>query len=326
MPEAGAALLARVVRGGFTESVHMGHAAVVGPDGEVLFAAGDPEVEFLPRSSIKPLQALAGLQEGAPLAGETLAIACASHAGESFHVDAVDRILDKAGLTRSALGNVPDWPRDPRSRDELVRAGRGAEPVFMNCSGKHAGMLAACVARGWPVASYRDPQHPLQRRVLDVVAGYTGMPVRHVVVDGCGAPCPSTTLAGLARAVSRLVCADRGTPPRSVVDAMREYPSHIGGTGHVNTRFMQMVPGSVAKGGAEGVLVAALGDGVAVAVKCADGAPRSVTAVAVAALRAAGAGLDPLPDLELVPVHGGGEDVGRVVVTAGLPPAEGDLR
>lgn len=130
---------------------------------------------------------------------------------------------------------------------------------------------------------------------------------------------------GLARALSRLARAPAEGPERTVADAMRRHPAHIGGTGHVNTRFMELVPGSVVKGGAEGVLVAALADGTAAAVKCADGGSRAVTAVAMAALRAAGADLPTVPELESVPVLGGGAQVGRVAVTVGNPPAEAEL-
>lgn len=105
-------------------------------------------------------------------------------------------------------------------------------------------MLAACAAAGWPTAGYRDAEHPLQRHVRGVVRDCTGVPVRHVVVDGCGAPCPSTTTAGLARAMSRLVTAGQGSPERAVVDAMRRYPAHIGGSGNAETRCMELVPGS----------------------------------------------------------------------------------
>lgn len=326
MLDAQASQLAQVVRGGFVESVHTGHVAVVAQDGGVAFAAGDPDAEILPRSSIKPLQALASLTAGAPLAAETLALACGSHAGEPFHVAAVDQILAKAGLDRSALQNVAAWPQQEQARLELVRAGFEPEPAFMNCSGKHAAMLAACTANDWPTDSYLDPEHPLQRYVLDTVAGSTSEPIHSVVVDGCGAPCPGMTLASLARSVSRLVVAAEGSAERIVADAIRDYPAYVGGTRHANTRFMQLVPGSVVKGGAEGVLVAALDDGTAVAVKCADGGSRATTAVAVAALRMVGADLPAIPELELVPVLGGGQHVGRVVVTVGEPATDADLR
>ncbi|MFM9370614.1 asparaginase [Streptomyces sp. Da 82-17] len=315
----GAVELAQVTRGGFVESRHFGHAVVVGPDGKPQQAWGDPELAILPRSSLKPFQALASLTAGAALADRTLAVACGSHTGEPFHIDAVDRILDSCGLTRDALRNVPALPENAEVRDAWVRAGRGPAPAAMNCSGKHAAMLAACVHQGWDTATYTHPDHPLQQHVRATLSRLAAEPVDTVVVDGCGAPCPALTLSGLARAGAALATAPLGSPERAVADAMRTYPEYVGGTGHLNTRFAQLVPGSLAKGGAEGVFLAALADGTAVAVKAVDGSPRATTAVAVAALRATGQALPPLPELEDVPVEGGGRRVGAVHVMIGTP-------
>ncbi|NBE52890.1 asparaginase [Streptomyces boluensis] len=311
--------LARVVRGGFVESRHYGHVVVVAPDGTVREAWGDPDVLMLPRSSLMPFQALAALTAGAALSGTDLAVACGSHTGEPFHVEAVDAILRGCGLTRTALRNVPGMPEDTEARDALVRAGRGPERVVMNCSGKHAAMLAACVHQGWDTATYLDPDHPVQRQVYDTLSRLSGAKAGRVVVDGCGAPCPAVPLAGLARAGAALATAGPGTPERAVAEAMRAHPEYIGGTGHLNTRFAQLIPGSLAKGGAEGVFLAALDDGTTVAVKAVDGSPRATTAVAVAALRAAGQPLPPLPALEDVPVEGGGRRVGAVQIVIGTP-------
>ncbi|WP_203659988.1 asparaginase [Actinocatenispora rupis] len=313
-----AAELARVVRNGFVESVHYGHVVVL-RGGAVAFAAGDPHLAMLPRSSLKPVQAVATLAAAPALApvltGERLAVACGSHTGEPFHLAAVDAILSSAGLSRADLRNVASWPEDESARDDEIRAGGTPAPVFMNCSGKHAAMLAACVANAWPTDSYLVPDHPVQRGVVDATERLTGVPAATVAIDGCGACCPSTTLAGLAHAFARIATGPDGSAEQAVAAAMRAHPEYVGGTGHVNTRFMQLVPGAIVKGGAEGVLVAATADGTAVAVKCLDGNPRATTAVALAALRAAGAGVPPLPDLEQLPVLGGGVPVGRILVT-----------
>ncbi|MDI3404206.1 asparaginase [Streptomyces cavernicola] len=311
--------LARVVRGGFVESRHLGHVVVVAPDGTVKESWGDPDALILPRSSLKPFQALAALTAGADLSGRTLAVACGSHTGEPFHTEAVDAILNGSGLTRAALRNVPGLPENTDARDALVRAGRGPERIVMNCSGKHAAMLAACVHQGLDTATYTDPDHPVQRHMYDTLARLSGAPTGTVVVDGCGAPCPALPLSGLARAGAALATAAPGSPERAVAEAMRAHPEYIGGTGHLNTRFAQLISGSLAKGGAEGVFLAALADGTTVAVKAVDGSPRATTAVAVAALRATGQALPPLPELEDVPVEGGGRRVGAVHTVIGKP-------
>ena len=120
---------------------------------------------MLPRSCNKPLQALGMLEAGLDLDGELLALACASHSGEPFHVEGVRRILAGAGLDEDALQTPPDYPLDDEAREELIRRGERKAPILMNCSGKHAAMLATCVANGWPTATYLDPDHPLQQAI-----------------------------------------------------------------------------------------------------------------------------------------------------------------
>ncbi|GII58686.1 asparaginase [Planotetraspora thailandica] len=304
--------LAEVVRSGFVESVHFGSAVGLGPDGRAVVARGPVGAPVLPRSSAKPFQALACLLSGADLQGPRLAIAAGSHTGEDLHVRLVAEMLGEAGLGFDALGCPADWPEDEKTRLTLIRGGHGPARERMNCSGKHAAMLAASVASGWAVDSYLDADHPLQRRVRAVVEELSGEKAAHVAVDGCGAPLFGLSLEGLARAVQALVLADPGTAPRAVADAMREHPEYVGGTGHVNTSLMVALPGAVAKGGAEGVLVVALASGHAAAVKVIDGSPRATTAIALATLRAAGGDVASAAEFATVPVLGGGIPVGEI--------------
>ncbi|MEU8123816.1 asparaginase [Spirillospora sp. NPDC049024] len=302
-------VLAEVVRNGFAESRHYGSVAGFAPDGSLAHARGAAQETVLPRSTTKPFQALACLKAGAPLDGERLAIAAGSHTGEDFHVKAVEGILADAGLGADALQCPPSWPEDEATRAALIRAGEGESRVRMNCSGKHAAMLAACVANGWPLDTYLDPSHPLQQLVRQVMADCAGEDPSPVAIDGCGAPLFGLTLTGLARAARSLVLAPDARP---VADAMREHPEYVGGTGHANTEFMRALPGSVAKGGAEGVFVAATAEGRAVAVKVIDGSPRATTAIALRALAALGADTTPADPLGAVPVLGGGRPVGEI--------------
>lgn len=305
-------VLAEVVRNGFAESRHYGSVAGLAPDGTLAHARGNPAETVLPRSTTKPFQALACLRAGAPLEGERLAIAAGSHTGEDFHVKTVEAILADAGLGVDALQCPPSWPEDEAAKAALIRAGEGESRVRMNCSGKHAAMLAACVANGWPVDTYLDPSHPLQRAVRQVMADAAGEEPAPVAVDGCGAPLFGLTLTGLARAARSLVLAEGSRP---VADAMRAHPEYVGGTGHANTEFMRALPGTVAKGGAEGVFIAATADGRAVAVKVVDGSPRATTAIALRALAALGADTGPADALGAVPVLGGGRPVGEIRTT-----------
>ena len=328
---AGNPVLAEVVRSGFTESRHRGAIAAVGPDGAALghpgttgpMRAGAVDVPMFPRSSNKPMQAAAMLRCGLALEPNLLALAAASHSGEDFHVAGVREILAGAGLTTGALQCPPDLPLDEEALRELLRAGGGKDRVHMNCSGKHAAMLATCVAAGWPVASYTDPGHPLQVEICKTIERLAGEPVAAVGVDGCGAPLFALSLTGLARAFSALVRADPGSPERQVADAMRAHPAWTSGTSRPDRRLVEAVPGLLLKSGAEGVEAFALADGRAVAFKIddGDGARRARTAVTVALLRALGA--DDVPGADRATLHalarpavrGGGRDVGEVRAT-----------
>ncbi|MET0837265.1 MAG: asparaginase, partial [Marmoricola sp.] len=202
-------VIAEIVLSGFVEGHHYGSWVVLNRDGSVLAAAGDVDSPMLPRSCNKPIQALGMLEAGLSLEGELLALACASHSGERFHVDGVRRILDSAGLTEADLQTPPDWPLDDATREALLRSGASKASILMNCSGKHAAMLATCVVNGWPTATYLSPTHPLQEAILGTFQRLTGESAQ-VAVDGCGAPLLSTSLTGLALAFSRLALGSPG--------------------------------------------------------------------------------------------------------------------
>lgn len=308
--------LARVVRGDLVESVHRGHLVVLAPSGEVRLALGDPAVTIWARSSLKPLQAVGMLGAGLDLEGPQLALACASHNAEPEHLAVVGQILADAGLTVADLHNTPDWPLDPDAAWQWRTAGHGPASLTQNCSGKHAAMLATCVAAGWPTADYLAADHPLQTILRAAVASLTGVDVAHVTVDGCGAPLFSTSLVGLARSFGTLAAATSG-PSARVARAVSSYPWHVAGTGRDATSFMRAVPGLVAKDGADGVYAAGLPDGGAVAFKIADGSSRPRPAVLAAALAVAGAVVG---GLGVTPVLGHGEPVGAVEPTFGPSP------
>ncbi|GGX70931.1 asparaginase [Streptomyces anandii] len=313
--------VAHVIRGSVIEGVHYGSVVVLGADGHVGLQLGDIEAAFFPRSALKPLQAVAMVRAGLPLDGDLLSLAAASHSGEERHLAGARRILELAGLTEDDLRNVPDLPYDPVVRDAWVREGRMPSRLAQNCSGKHAAMLYTCRLNGWSLEDYLDPAHPLQRAIAGAVEDLTGQRVAHVTVDGCGAPLFAVSLHGLARAAARLTTAAAGTPEARVAGAMREHAEMASGSGRDVAALMRAVPGLLAKDGFEGVQMAALPDGRAVAVKIADGANRARIPVAAAAL--ARAGVDPAPLAEFAgePLLGGGEPVGRVRPVRALAPA-----
>ena len=291
---------------------------VISADGSVLLTGGAAAAPMYPRSANKPFQAAAMLRCGLDLDGELLALAAASHSGEDFHVAGVRKILAGAGLAEQDLLCPPDRPLDESAWEAMVRAGEPADRVHMNCSGKHAAMLATCVAAGWPTASYTDPGHPLQQRIKAVLRSLAGEPVTMVGVDGCGAPLLAITVAGLARAFRALVLAAPGTPERRVADAMRAHPEWTSGTTRPERALMVAVPGLLLKSGAEGVEGFALPDGRACAFKIDDGAARGRVPVTVALLQRLGGGAEPGADLAVLdelgtsPVTGGGTVVGEI--------------
>jgi L-asparaginase II len=212
---------------------------------------------------------------------------------------------------------------DEQAQREVLRRGGGPDRVHMNCSGKHAAMLACCVSAGWPTGSYLDPAHPLQAAIRGTLEELASERVQAVGVDGCGAPLFALSLTGLARALRVLVTAPPGTPERRVADAMRAYPDWTSGSHRPEQALMAAVPGLLVKSGAEGVQGLALADGRAAAYKIEDGASRPLRAVAVAVLRRLGVTSDPAADgaaldrIAHVPVIGGEQEVG--VVRATLP-------
>ena len=304
--------IAQVIRSGFVESVHFGSVVVLDADGAIALKVGDIYSPLFPRSSNKPIQSVAMLRAGLDLDGELLALVCASHSGEPFHLEGVRRILAAAGLAESALQNTPDLPYDEVERRAWLTAGRGPTPIAANCSGKHAGMLATCVAAGWDTATYLDPAHPLQRLMAKTLAELAAEPVAATGVDGCGAPVMAVSLTGLARAFAALAVAAPGTPEGRVAAAVRAHPRWLGGSRRDVTALIEGIPGLIAKDGAEAVYAAALPDGRAVALKIADGGQRARAVVMAAALRVAGVSAPVLAELDDAPVLGHGKPVGAV--------------
>lgn len=313
LPVMSHAVVAEVVRSGFVESVHMGSAVALSSNGEMVVDIGTTREPIFARSSNKPLQAAAMVRAGLwDLADQDLALIAASHSGEAFHIEGVDEILSASGMDRSFLRCPPDLPLDPDAARELLRSGGRAEPAYMNCSGKHAGMLAACVAARWPTDGYTEPDHPLQKEIRETIERLSGEPVSAIGIDGCGAPLFAVTLAGLAWSYRALVLADPGTPERRVAEAIRAHPERVSGTRRDERALMAGVPGLVIKGGAEGVAAFALRDGRAGAVKIGDGSARARTPVVVSVLRKLGVEAPVLAEHATTAVLGGGRRVGEV--------------
>ena len=310
-------VVAEIVRSDFVEGHHYGSVVALDASGEVEWSVGMVDEQILPRSCNKPLQALAMVRAGLELPPELLALACASHSGEPFHIDGVRRILAGAGLDESALQTPLDYPLDDAAREAVIRGGGDKNSIQMNCSGKHAAMLATCVLNGWSTDDYLDPKHPLQVAIATTFADLTGEPVDVVAIDGCGAPLLSTSLIGLARAFRALAIAESG-PSAEIAAAIRSHPAYVSGTTRDELALLTAIPGSIGKAGAESCYAVALADGRAFALKTDDGAPRVRPVLMAAALERSGVldldGVDAVAVRRTgeLPLLGGGDPVGEI--------------
>jgi L-asparaginase II len=307
-------ILVEVRRGGVVEGVHRGHAVVLAPDGTIERSWGDPLARILPRSSNKPAQATAMVSAGLPLDGELLALACASHSGEAFHLDGVRRILDLAGLDESSLLTPPELPLDDEVRLQVQIDGGHATSAYMNCSGKHAAMLLTCVVNDWSTRDYTDIDHPLQQAIRVEMAARAGEEPWAAAVDGCGAPLFGLTVAGLARLGAAIASAEDDAG-RRVATAMREHPEWVAGTRRDAAALQRSLPGSLIKEGAEAVYLVVLPDGRSVALKIEDGSGRARPIAMAGVLRAIGIDNECIAGQSRQVLLGGGRPAGEIVTT-----------
>jgi L-asparaginase II len=304
--------LVHLMRDGLVESTHHGSVVLLDSGGKVLAQAGDIGAACYPRSALKPMQAVGMVRAGLDLPPELLALATGSHSGEDFHLAGTRRILDRAGLAESDLGNPGVLPYDPIVRDAWLAKGLDARKLAHTCSGQHASMLLTAVRRGWSTSDYLDPAHPLQQEIASTVEDLTDEKAAHTTIDGCGAPMSALSLYGLTRGIARIAAAAPESPEGLVAQAIRDHPEVLGGTHRDVTRLLRAVPGLIAKDGSEAVQIAALPDGRAIGLKIADGADRARIPLTAAALVAAG--VDPA----LLTTFVDNTNLGATTVTDGL--------
>lgn len=257
--------LVEVRRGDTVESVHHGAIVAADPDGRVLAAAGDPETVTFLRSAAKPFQVMALIASGAAerfgFTDRQIAVMAGSHGGEPDHVAVVRSILDRIDLDVPALQCGAHAPYHRPTAQDLRRRGEDPTPLHNNCSGKHAGMLAFARHLGASAADYLEPDHPVQRRIREVIEAFARVPAgaARPAIDGCSAPTFALPLRLQARMFARLVNPESAPPglhdaARRVVEAMRAHPVMVAGSDRLCTALMQAGPGTfIAKIGAEGV-------------------------------------------------------------------------
>ncbi len=301
------------VRSGLVEARHEVSAVAVA-DGRVIGSFGEAGGPFFLRSAAKPFQALISQGSGAGLGTEQLAVACGSHAAQPVHVAYVREMLAGVGLDESYLRCPPARPSSPAADRRLAAGGDLQDrAIYHNCSGKHAAMLRACVAQGWPL-DYTPADHPLQRRVLEFVAESTGEDPEPVGVDGCGVPTLRATVAGLARGFSRVA-----TDPRmaEVTTAMYRYSS-LTADGSRNDTLLSRWGLATVKIGAMGCIGVAHQSGVGIAAKAWSGVFEVAVMGAIEMMRRLGLlsdyAIEALAPAINPPVLGGGRPVGAYEV------------
>ena len=294
-------VLVEAERGGVIESRHRGSVVVCAADGEVVFSLGDAAQMVLPRSSLKPFQALAMIETGAAaslgLADVQIALACGSHNGEFVHVRRVRSWLAEIGLDERALLCGPDRPLGEKWLHRLPSECAPVSKLANNCSGKHAAFLSTALHLGASVSNYTSPEHPVQERVAEILSALAGWPAEQMPVacDNCGAPVFGMPLRSLALASARLAptAADHGVGEKGrarIIQAMRSHPAMVAGKGRADTLLMDYRAfKGVSKVGAEGVFMACMPDqGFGLAVKVDDGADRAAHILGVAVMGALG--------------------------------------
>jgi len=316
--------LAVLVRNDFIESRHAGSVVVVNPQGNVIFSKGDPSALVFPRSAMKLFQAMGIFSTGITLSPEHTALATSSHTGSAAHVEMVREVLSLGGFTEADLRCATEWPVNKEMLKQVYKADGSALPIYHCCSGKHAAMLLACQAEGWPTDNYTDPGHPLQLRIREAVEYLTGETVTATAVDGCGAPVHAMPLVALARGVAKMRSANESAPmniassAQKLFSSMLEHPWVVGDHAEPDTLIMEEL-GFAAKSGYEGVFLVSTPDGTTVTTKILDGNLRTAPIVALQALVRAGAleqsALDALIPRLHTEVYGGGKVVGQLKTT-----------
>jgi L-asparaginase II len=293
--------MVEVSRGNVVESVHFGAAAVANARGEIIEGWGDVDTVIYPRSALKPIQAIALVETGAfeklRLTQQHLALACASHRGETFHTELVARWLTHLGLDQDALACGPDQPMDPASAAMAIRDGHPKQRIYHNCSGKHCGFLSVCRHLDWPVQGYDCLDHPAQQLYLDALTELGDIDARALPfgIDGCSLPAAAMPIKAMAATMARFAEARAASPGRrsamtAIHEAMRVHPQYVSGTDQPGVHIARATHGRViVKTGAEGFIMAYVpAQGLALALKIADGEPRGRAPALIALLAATG--------------------------------------
>jgi L-asparaginase II len=333
-------ILVEVTRGLLVESRHSGAIAIADAQGHLRLGLGDVGRPVFPRSAVKALQAIPLVESGAAdafgLSEDELAVTCASHSGDPVHLEAARSLLARAALDESDLACGAHWPVSEAATRELIRAGRRPQAIHNNCSGKHAGMLAAAVHLGLDPRGYERPDHPLQVMIARIISETCGVELERarMGIDGCSLPTWALPLGALAQGFARLGTGEGLSPGRAnagqrLVRACFASPVLVAGEERFDTIMLRdLAPTAFVKGGAEGVHCAALpGLGLGLALKIDDGAQRAAELALSEVLAALLPQARPVLAEQLAGelLNWRGISVGRVAASAELEQAIGTL-
>lgn len=293
--------LAYSTRNDLVEGIHRGVVAVVDAGGTLLYSAGDPEYQTFVRSAIKMIQAVPVIQSGAAdkfeFTAAELAICCASHTAAEYHVKTVRGMLEKLALTEKALACGGHLPEDTAMRNRLIRTEATPTAIYNNCSGKHTGMLAACLGYGWPIEDYLRSEHPLQEHIFELISDYSGVPKENIPtgIDGCSLPTYFMPMKNAALATARFMAraAEEGTPDARLLRVVAEHPEMVHAEGGYDTELMRALKGRCyAKRGAMGIMLVGLQTAthgpIGIALKVEDGDNKPMPVVMTALLERLG--------------------------------------
>ncbi|UPK43160.1 asparaginase [Paenibacillus pabuli] len=296
------ALLIKEYRAGVMECAHYGHISITDENGNVVYSAGDPHFRAFTRSSAKPFQAIPGIRAGIAghygLTAQEIAIMASSHRSEPMHIQVLEQLESKIGLGEECLICAPSYPLNEESRNQWLRAQGEKRRILHNCSGKHLGILAYTQMKQADLGSYAEPEHPVQREILETLAYMAGIEQQEIELgtDGCGFPVFSLPLSALSNAYLKLACPDliEDLTTRSAVEtitgAMNEYPLMVGGTQRVDSVLLED-SNIVAKGGFKGVFGFALKkERLGITFKVLDGSEEEWAFIAQAILEQIGYG------------------------------------
>lgn len=332
--------LAEAVRGSVVENIHFGVAAVANANGEVIGGWGNPDYVSYPRSSLKPIQAIALLETGAAdafdLTEKHIAIACASHRAEPHHVELAEEWLGRLGLDEAALACGPALPRGTADRQKAIRQD-GESRIYNNCSGKHCGFLTVSKHMGWDHAGYNQLDHPTEQLYVEVLSDLLAKDARQLAfgVDGCTLPAPAISVGDMARMMARFAAGKTASGDRQraifrVQNAMRQYPEYVSGIEQPTDLLVRATKGQIVmKSGAAGFMAAFLPEQqLGVSLKIVNGDSSSRVLVFLTLLMEMGlledTAIEQLSNLFIAPItNSAGTEVGEIHMRPHPDPSGG---